>query len=402
MFGHTHTQRIQLRRKQGNSCLISSLLSVLILNSLFLFLPSCSSIDHSKNIFFIGISSINPLVFLFNQHRTEDSILCHSKKENQNSKLSPDAYEVSVAGNLIDAKLLHQIEQGEIGKEDLPESITAKALETYLRRYKTPWKDKKKRKEKKKKAESSPLYRGKFMKIVDTLEVLDIEQRTAALRQVDEKRFPNNEDEAYDKMGPVREGIKTVKVSHTWNTRSEAARKRWQDPEYKAKVLAKRRDTIEKKKKAKEEMLKSQLETNKQKEQVPNLTDVLSRLDGEIYEISDQDLLEAVQKDIRSNKKRSDAMKKRYRQNNEWMEDRLKDGEELRSRLNNDEYKKERQRKRAEVARRRYENRRKNIKNNQNQDDMESPLVADNKNDKKPQKKKGLKYVQLKRDPGDN
>ena len=113
-------------------------------------------------------------------------------------------------------------------------------------------------------------------------------------------------------------------AAQDWNHRSNKKRALWADPERRKAMLAKRRATTA----AKQAPLTTPPEPFKA-EMSPGAT------------------------------KRAEALRLRFADEATWMDNRLAAGAEKRARLNNNEYKAERQRQRQKVARRRSEARRK-------------------------------------------
>jgi len=122
--------------------------------------------------------------------------------------------------------------------------------------------------------------------------------------------------------------------SKMWNKRAAAAKRRWEDPEYRAKMLEKRRTTKNK--------------NNKKKNGGIGIgaCESITLVDDErAKEINDY---------ARSNRLKSEKITFYHRDRKGWMESRLHEGEEIRHRMNKVEYKKEMQEKRQQRARLRH------------------------------------------------
>lgn len=119
------------------------------------------------------------------------------------------------------------------------------------------------------------------------------------------------------------------KSKRAWNNRAVAAKKRWEDPEYRAKMLAKRANTKERKKAL----------------QVGAMESITLCDDERAKEINDY---------VRSNRLKSEKISFYHRDRKAWMESRLSEGAGLRWKRQNDEYKKMAQEKRRLEARRRH------------------------------------------------
>lgn len=139
------------------------------------------------------------------------------------------------------------------------------------------------------------------------------------------KKTTHAEREADDNRKRERDDVDTTdQLPKPWSERAVKQRTYWDDPERKAAALAKRSATIAAKR--------------VQKGQVPK-----SRPTKQVSE---------------STKKRAEAIKLRYADQKEWMRQRLDAGAEVRAQRNNDGYKAEQRRLRAEAAARRYAARR--------------------------------------------
>lgn len=122
--------------------------------------------------------------------------------------------------------------------------------------------------------------------------------------------------------------------ARTWNKRAEAARRRWKEPAFRAKMLAKRAA-----KKARDEAART-----------PRIE--IGCMDS--ITLCDDDRAKMINDYVRSNRLRSEKITAYHRDRRTWMETRLSAGEDLRWRMNRVEYKKQRQDKRQEEARRRH------------------------------------------------
>ena len=120
-----------------------------------------------------------------------------------------------------------------------------------------------------------------------------------------------------DLLAPQEEIENTdVLVDQDWSPRSSAAKARWANETYKARALARRRQTlVHKGRGPREKMPRPPLSPSAQK--------------------------------------RSDALRERWHDEEAWMRKRLADGAEQRLAINSEEYKLQKQRERAEVARKR-------------------------------------------------
>lgn len=120
--------------------------------------------------------------------------------------------------------------------------------------------------------------------------------------------------------------------SKVWNRRAAAAKRRWEDPEYRAKMLQKRRTTKD------------------------NISWKMKMTIGACESITlvDDERAKEINNYARSNRLKSEKISFYHRDRKAWMESRLNQGEELRSRMNTVEYKKEMQEKRQQHARLRH------------------------------------------------
>ncbi|KAI0562206.1 hypothetical protein FGB62_64g028 [Gracilaria domingensis] len=124
-----------------------------------------------------------------------------------------------------------------------------------------------------------------------------------------------------------------------WSKRSEAARKRWADPSYRAKMLEKRA--------AKRRMNEEANGGPKQKVEIGRMDSIT---------LCDDDRAKAINDYARSNKLRSEKISAFHRNRKLWMETRLSTG---RPKLTDEEYvqmKKAQQEKRRDIALRRVRN----------------------------------------------
>jgi len=137
------------------------------------------------------------------------------------------------------------------------------------------------------------------------------------------------DEENFDILGDVREGLPSsyfeLPEQQKWNKRAQAAKKRWEDPEYKKKVMQKRN-----------------LKKKKDRDQVGPIDSISPPPDDEVQVGSDAH--------AQANKLRSEKLESHHRDKIKWMEERLASGAELRDRLNNDDYKAERKEKRKQMA----------------------------------------------------
>lgn len=120
----------------------------------------------------------------------------------------------------------------------------------------------------------------------------------------------------------------------TWNTRAEAAKRRWQDPEYRAKMLAKRQSTKQRR----------------------NSTMEIGAMES--ITLCDDERAKEINDYVRSNKLRSEKITFYHRNRKAWMDARLEDGQVLRNRTNSDEYKRAAQERRSRKARERHQRKR--------------------------------------------
>lgn len=118
--------------------------------------------------------------------------------------------------------------------------------------------------------------------------------------------------------------------SKVWNKRAAAAKRRWEDPEYRVKMLQKRRATRN------------------------NNTGKINIGACESITLVDDERAKEINAYARSNRLKSEKISFYHRDRKGWMESRLNQGEELRHRMNKVEYKKQMQEKRQEDARLRH------------------------------------------------
>lgn len=159
-----------------------------------------------------------------------------------------------------------------------------------------------------------------------------------------DKRLPDL-DYDYGPEGPTREAYGESSIGRStpskWSRRSEAARKRWADPCYRAKMLEKR--------KAKRKMNEEANGGSKQKVQIGRMDSIT---------LCDDDKAKAINDYARSNKLRSEKISAFHRNRRLWMEERLNSGQSQ-AKLSDEEYvnkKLQIQQKRREVALRRARN----------------------------------------------
>uniref|UniRef100_A0A7S0BQY4 Uncharacterized protein n=1 Tax=Rhodosorus marinus TaxID=101924 RepID=A0A7S0BQY4_9RHOD len=169
------------------------------------------------------------------------------------------------------------------------------------------------------------------------------------------------DEENFDILGDVREGLPSsyfeLPEERKWNKRAQAAKKRWADPEYRKKMIQKR--NLKKEKGAEDE--------KKDGDEVGAIDSLSAPQEDEVPAGSDAHAL--------ANKLRSEKLESHHRDKTKWMEERLASGAELRDRLNNDEFKAERQEKRKQMAIKRHR-KRKDLELRANADegtDLDSP-----------------------------
>lgn len=164
------------------------------------------------------------------------------------------------------------------------------------------------------------------------------DERILDILEKDNSRQLSLEDEAYGPEGPpsVAYGDSSVPGRpKKWSKRSEAARKRWADPSYRAKMLEKRAEKRRKDAEAAGEVTKHHKVE-------------IGRMDS--ITLCDDDKAKAINDYARSNKLRAEKMSAFHRDRKLWMEQRL--GKGLAG-LTDEEYhsqKKEAQQRRREIA----------------------------------------------------
>lgn len=123
-----------------------------------------------------------------------------------------------------------------------------------------------------------------------------------------------------------------------WSKRSEAAKKRWADPEYRAKMLAKRQE------KRRQDAEAGLIVEGKAKVEIGRLDSIT---------LSGEEKAAAINAYARSNTRRSEKLMRFHRDERTWMENRLSEGEKLRF-SGSEEFKKARQEQRQAAARKRH------------------------------------------------
>lgn len=155
------------------------------------------------------------------------------------------------------------------------------------------------------------------------------------LLENDSHRIPD--EQAFGPQGPPSDayGTSAINGQKKWSRRSEAARKRWADPAYRAKMLEKRAE----KRRRDAEMAGEPPKQHKVE---------IGRMDS--ITLCDEEKAKAINDYARSNKLRSEKITAFHRDRRTWMETRLKDSP---SRLSDEEYdkrKKETQERRRQSA----------------------------------------------------
>lgn len=121
-----------------------------------------------------------------------------------------------------------------------------------------------------------------------------------------------------------------------WNRRSEAAKKRWADPEYRAKMMNSRQKT------------KREKASQNKRVEIGPMDSIVGSSDQKSKMIMDYAI---------ANAKRADKIRRFHHQRASWMRERLSGGQDKRDSFNNDDFKLERKQKRSEVARKRQQRR---------------------------------------------
>lgn len=133
------------------------------------------------------------------------------------------------------------------------------------------------------------------------LDVLENSSRSPFIESYDMDRRPSD----------VCDGIIAPSTSRKWSKRSEAARKRWSDPVYRAKMLEKR---AEKRRRDAEES--DELDESSKKLEIGCMDSIT---------LSDESKAQAINAYARSNKLRSEKITAFHKNRKVWMEERLQD-----------------------------------------------------------------------------
>ncbi|CAN8072368.1 unnamed protein product [Agarophyton chilense] len=162
--------------------------------------------------------------------------------------------------------------------------------------------------------------------------IINLLERENGLPEVDREYGPEGPPaEAYGESGLGR--------PKKWSKRSEAARKRWADPSYRAKMLEKRA---------------AKRRLNEEANGAPKQKVEIGRMDS--ITLCDDDRAKAINDYARSNKLRSEKISAFHRNRKLWMETRLSTAQ---PKLSEEEYvqmKKDRQKKRRSIALKRAQN----------------------------------------------
>lgn len=142
------------------------------------------------------------------------------------------------------------------------------------------------------------------------------------LLEGDGGRAASIEEETYGPEGPPTDayGDSVLGGTKKWSRRSEAARKRWSDPAYRAKMLEKRAE-------------KRRRDAEAAGEPPKQHKVEIGRMDS--ITLCDEEKAKAINDYARSNKLRSEKITAFHRNRRLWMENRLKDSP---SRLSDEEY----------------------------------------------------------------
>lgn len=161
----------------------------------------------------------------------------------------------------------------------------------------------------------------------------------------------DDEDDAVDydegDRAPRRSRARSPTSAGVWSNRSQAAKRRWADPEYRAKVVKKRRE-------------------NAAPKRAPNSGLAIGPLDSVVFSPSPaqteiwRSKADEINRWARANQLRREGTLRWKRDPMGWTLDNLASGDAMRSRLNNDTYKSERQQQRKLEAMARWETRRRN------------------------------------------
>lgn len=140
--------------------------------------------------------------------------------------------------------------------------------------------------------------------------------------------------------GPAGPFSDSATRTKKWSKRSEAARKRWADPAYRAKMLAKR---------AAKRRLDADAEGKQHRLEIGCMDSIT---------LCDDDKAKAINDYVRSNKLRSEKLSAFHQNTKEWMENRLSEGRSV-SQMSDEEYvlhKKEQRERRRQSALKRVRN----------------------------------------------
>jgi hypothetical protein len=155
---------------------------------------------------------------------------------------------------------------------------------------------------------------------------------------------------AEDPEGPPATAYGTAASGPKWSKRAEAAKKRWADPLYRAKMLdmraaKKERDLLNAGGVVGEEKGSPGKAARKKKLQIGKLDSIT---------MSRAEMANAINEYAQSNQRRSEKLASFHRDRATWMARRLSDGQMLRDGLDSDDSKKKRQEERQAVARKRH------------------------------------------------
>lgn len=180
---------------------------------------------------------------------------------------------------------------------------------------------------------------GRFLPLDPADEaVLDVLERRNDKNSTEEDLIPCGPE------GPPSRAYGTLSKTK-WSKRAEAAKKRWADPAYRAKMLAMR---AEKRQQDIEAGIKS---PPKMKRRVQ-----IGRLDS--ITLSSEEKAKAINSYALSNKRRSEKLTLYHRDQRTWIANRLSSGEQMRFCSTVEEYKKQRQEARQAIARKRHSKKR--------------------------------------------
>eukprot|EP00186_Timspurckia_oligopyrenoides_P002069 CAMPEP_0182442482 /NCGR_PEP_ID=MMETSP1172-20130603/1390_1 /TAXON_ID=708627 /ORGANISM="Timspurckia oligopyrenoides, Strain CCMP3278" /LENGTH=198 /DNA_ID=CAMNT_0024637359 /DNA_START=204 /DNA_END=800 /DNA_ORIENTATION=- len=172
---------------------------------------------------------------------------------------------------------------------------------------------------------------GRFVPLIPSIE------QEMALDRPD----AGNEEEM-DEYGLVSDGLpkrepEFSSEKRSWSTKSQAAKRRWANPEYRQKILEKRRAKVASKK-----------SNVTPRVQIGTMDSVALSTDEKAAEII---------RYCRSNQLRSEAMRRFRRDPLGWMNEKLQSGQEHRERKNSAEHKLQQKQKRSESAKLRHQRR---------------------------------------------